>query len=950
MNSVRKEATSATLSAATKIVLGKKGGFPFSNTGSTYRALLRFHQLNAISPEMEVQFLVGHLNGWAEEVQEILAAMATMAALPASSPEDALEALYVLACRWGASNYLAKKIAYIVAREGNNIDLSEPLSRLADKLDQRSYSTPFFTSMEDMDPEFEYFRSISNRIRVLSKYVTDDFRQYLPLNNVAPVPVSLSDVGAFLRKAHSMSLVDEVVALVQLIALSDEWPGLMQIIENVASPHILNSVKDFLQVDFEAKLLYSDAEPNGADMTFYRRSIAFIEFPEPLRYRLFIDKIVAKRLLTRHLPNDINIGNYPRPTVRDLTRHPIGFRDPADYLKPQHAGILLRTVWFLIYIEQNRSAHALDHTSIRQIFNNTTALDLLLSEQEIENIYATADEQSKPLITVLALALYKSRANDDDIDFKFRLSLSTTIIEKFDGKVTLFIEWLLPNSPAVATFLLSVLDIATLQKLYWIISSPLEADQVRQDILRAVGKARGILAYLVEADAIQAQRQVSKLQRYFDDSRMYVDGYAMKQWLMENPTSYTQQYLRLIEHTSEITVGSKINVVRSAAVSSLDAIALSAFDYILIEVAKGAFTQFCENTTFGIESYLGRRIRHNTLTGMMRSGVETLIEKPNYQILSYDDDFIQAHSRWVAEYRALIEHLRKDILQFRSAQKPRGIFTSELNSDDESTKLNIAVLRKTAFSAKNGEVFNEILIRFCWQEIAPQLEAAAKFVSVDILNMAVEKLNANLGDFDDDLQLKLRAELQNEIHARFVRLGSWFRQPESGFVSASSRELADLIFVEATGGPVPTDEEISWSGNGFETALDGLSVHRMYDCLSVLIRNAHRYGREGSSTEVYVSLHATQQLNIARIEVRVSSKLQEGPERAVNIRKLEECFAEDDLSAAMVKEGYSGIKKLRYITLNLEGTSTVSHEIIDEMCTVSFILTVELADQSKSEQ
>jgi hypothetical protein len=950
MNSIRKEASTQNLASATKILLGKRGGFPFGNTGSTYRSLLRPHQLNAISAEAEVLFLAGHLNGWADEVREILGAMGTMAELPVSAPKDALEALHVIVDKWGASNYVAKKIAYVVARSGKNGDYAEPLSKLAKLLDQRKYSAPFFMSMEDMDHEFQYFPSMSNRIKVLSKYISGDFRQFLPLHNIVPVPVSHEDLATYLRKSHSMSLVDEVVGLTLIYNLQDQWPALVDLLEANLNNTIRESLQSFRGVKFDPRDLYSDVEADEADITYYRRSGAFAEFKEPARYRLFVDKIVSTRLLGGHMSPDITLKDYPVPSVRDLTRALIGFRGPTDYKDPQKSGVFLRTIWFLLYLEHHRTTNKINHADLRHIFDGTMALDLLLTEDEIERLYATADTESKPLITVLALALYKSRSNDDDVDFKFRFSLSSTISEKFNGSILKFIEWLLPTSPEVANFLLSVLDRPTLQKMYWLISSPREADQVRQDILRAVGKARGILAYFVEADAIEAQRQVSKLQAYFDDSRMYVDGYAMKRWLMENPSSYTQQYLRLIEHTSEAAGGIKINIVRTSPNGVIDPGALTAFDYILIEVAKSAFTQFCENTNFGIESYLGRRIRHNTLTGMMRGGVETLIEKPYYHVLTFDDAFMQAHARWVTDYRSLIEHMRKDILQFRSPNKPKGIFVSELNTEEETTKTNISVLRGTSFAAKSSDVFNELLIRFCWQEIDPQLNAAAKFVTVDMLNQATAKLNEHFGNFDQDLQRQLRAELQNEVHARFSRLGSWFRQPDSGFVSASIKDLGNLISMEANDGAVLPDRQLAWEGNGVDTLLDGLSVHRMYDCLSVLIRNAHKYGKDGHPIEVKVLFLPSAQANLAFLHVTVSSELNDDQEGEEHIRRLQGCFIEDDLSAAMVKEGYSGIKKLRYITYNSEGASTVRYEIENQTCRVAFALTVEVAELAVSEK
>lgn len=946
MKAIRREAVGADLTTATRIILGQNGGFPFSNVGSNYRSLLRLHDLNAIGTEHEVSFLIGHLNGWADEVRKILGAFEMMATLPLAQPVDALEALLVIAENWGASNYLAKKVAYIASKAGKNPELIGPLSKISEKLEQRKYPTPFFSAMEDMDPDFEYFTRISNRVQLVSKYVTDeDIRKLLPLHNIIPVPLSTKDLAFYLRKAHSMSLVDEVVAVVQLFILEEQWPSIVKQVEDSIDPEILAAIRNFLEVPFDTARIYDDVDAQSADFIYYRRSSAFVEFAEPCRYRLFVDRIICPRIL----PNlTIENEGKPRqePTVRDLTKALNGFRRPNDYENVQNSGIFLRTVWFLIYINKNRTLSDFSHNDVRDILNKTMNLNILLTGNEIERLYATANDDSKPLITVLALALYKSKSNDDDIDFKFRLSLSNTILEKFNGDIVSYIEWLLPASPEVANFLLNVLDGPTLQKMYWLVKNPREADQIRQDILRAVGKARGRLEYFVEADAIEAKTQVSKIQMYFDDSRMYVDGYAMKQWLIDNPSSYQQQYLRLLEHHAESPTVLKLAISRSGNEIKAETWALSAYDYMLIEVAKAAFTQFCVNTNFGIESYLGRRIRHNTLTGMMRGGVETLIEKPHYHVLTYDSAFMNAHSQWVEDYRSIIEHLRKDVLQFKSNQKPRGVFQSEINVEGEPTKTNIALLRGMAASANSIELFNEMLIRFCWQEIDPQLNAAAKFVTVDILNNTTGRLNQHFTGFNTDLQKQFLSELQNEVHDRFTRLGSWFRQPDSGFVSASVKDLGDLIFMEATNGAVPTQQQVHWSGDGYEIAMDGLSVHRMYDCLSVLLRNAFKYGEDNYPINVDVQVQKSQKANIARMAVQVASWFKKDEEKGEHVKRLLKCFEENDIGTAMMKEGYSGIKKLRYIVASCEGISNVTYSISEDICKISFFLTVELAETS----
>ncbi|TCQ16933.1 hypothetical protein [Rhizobium sp. PP-CC-3G-465] len=947
MNLLRRAATGKDLSVATEMLIGHQGAFPFKGKSETYRSLLQIHSLEEIPVENEVAFVIGHLNGWASEVKEIVGAIRLLSAITDAAGDDALTALEVIAERWGASNFLAKKIAYIAARDADDANISPHLNRIADKLNQQKYSIPFFSALEAIDLDFPLFNGMAGRVQLIKKHIRDDFRQLLPLSNIVAVPISTNDVGSFLRKSYSMSMVDEVVSIMIIMNLSEQWPSVIGSIQQTASKEIIEIFKRFEETEFNSTTLYVDAKPDEADLVFYRRSIAFLEFPGPASYRSFIDRVLGPRFLMRTEAIEPYTADINIPTRKDLSKALLGFKKPTDYNNIQTGGKFLRTVYFLVALKKSREMRALDQHDIRFIFEHTTGLDVLMSEMELERLYATADEGSRPLITVLALALHKSRSNSDDVDFKFRLNLSRTINEKYNKSIQSFFEWLLPNSPEVANFLLAILDRSTLQKMYWLVSSPDQADIIRQDILRKVGKNRGRIEYFIEADSIEARRQVSKLQQYFDDSRMYVDGFAMKRWLTENPTAYTQQYLRIIESGGDALTAVRVTNPNSGHVAEI--LVLASFDYVLFEIVKSAFHQFCTNTNFGIESYLGRRIRHNTLTGMMRGGVESIISKSQFQLLAYDKEFMASYRQWQSSYRDLIEDMRRDILQFRVQNKPKGIFKSDLNFDDDQTRNNLVALRKMIQNTKSIDLFDDLLMRFCWVEIDPQLKSAAKYIGVELLNKAIASMDHWLGQYDNLTQRELRHELRNAVYERFTRLASWFRQPESGFVSANTEQLCNLILFEASDKPLTEDPLIVYEGEYSKTMMEGLSVHRMYDCLSVLIRNALKYGAENVPVRVAVEGIVRQGSNLARFNVSVKSTLADTDERNAHVLRLEKSFKDDDLGASMVREGYTGIKKVRYITQTSESRSTVDYHIDGSECRISYVLTVEISQSTEAD-
>ncbi|MEP9371299.1 hypothetical protein [Mesorhizobium sp. KR1-2] len=285
INLIRAQASTGDLALAIEILLGKRGSMPFSNLNGKYRNLLARHGLDPISPPREVQFAIGRINGWPANAIEVIGSIMSLAPLPQADVNDALNALQVFADRWGASNYLARKLAYVISREDEQIESHPAFEAISQIVEHQKFSLPYFTALESIDPRFPYFTGMNTRLLLLKKYVADDddFRQWLPLHNIAPCPMSENDIGAFIRKAHSMSFVDEVIALLQVYYLRDHWEVLGDAIQRALRPEILAAFSKIESLEFDCRLLFARAEPDSSDFTYYRNALAFLEFVEPTR-------------------------------------------------------------------------------------------------------------------------------------------------------------------------------------------------------------------------------------------------------------------------------------------------------------------------------------------------------------------------------------------------------------------------------------------------------------------------------------------------------------------------------------------------------------------------------------------------------------------------------------------------------------------------------------------
>uniref|UniRef100_E6VQ23 Uncharacterized protein n=1 Tax=Rhodopseudomonas palustris (strain DX-1) TaxID=652103 RepID=E6VQ23_RHOPX len=604
INSLRKITRPADLALSVSILMGQDGPFADPRFTRNYADLRTPHYIDAAQPRSELAFVIGHVNGWTSQVIAILKEIANLLSLHNNPPHEQLDALCAFVDNFGASCFVLRRLSYLMARHQADPRLLPQSQRIATTLAQADCPGPYFSALELMETDRFYLSRASARIQIYRKFVFSDFRQILPLHELVPSPLSVGDLGAYLRRAHSTSIADEIIALLQIIILKRWFKSQHDDLVELLSPPILEALNQITKLQFDHGTLYQDADPKIHDLVYYQRCAAFLEVPGCALFRRSIDALIAPRLMS-NIPMDVDFTNslFPPASMHDLTKALNGFSAPYDYDDIQSSGTFLRTVALVHFINDRDNLRRFTSKSLRTICENTVCLDTLLTEREIETLYTISDETSRPLISVLALALYKSKVRNDDVDFKFRFSLCQTVIAQFHGRLERFIEWLIPNTPNIAEYILSILDRPTLQKLYWIIGSADEADRIRQTLLRTVGRQRHQLAYLIEADRIEAKRKVSKLRQFFDDSRIYVDGLAMKEWLDTNPNAYAQQYIKMIKQDLSTQQHQFPGDTNIATLHETYA-SIARFDYILIEALKTTFEQFCTNRHFGIESYL----------------------------------------------------------------------------------------------------------------------------------------------------------------------------------------------------------------------------------------------------------------------------------------------------------------------------------------------------------
>ncbi len=917
----------------------------------TDRDLPIVHRSTRKSAALEAAYACGFLNAWAADAKRAIKTIALLSQITRVPEKDGLTALLAAVRSWGASSYISRKVTYAKEFFEEDAASKATLGEIDALLEHKKIPNIQFYALEILKDNISLFTVTRRHTNILQKLSGNDFRKALSLNGLVATPINESDCSGYLLRAVETSLIDTVHAVWVIMNLGDRFPNITQTIERYLDSSLLTELRQAFGALAAESTPVLVAPPPSSDesivleedgnqsLQLYRRSASFLEFPSFCRFRNDIDRVVGFRLMAPMLP-DNRAWHAPDFSDKTALQRADSTFDLALHGQPNvKIDTFYRTYLFLRFIQDPYNLALLDNEDIQYIFDNTMGLESLILERELKTMHLNAAEDARALISVLAMALYRAKSSDPDIDFDFRSKLEDYIQSNFGGKIAAFIDHLAPKSPQVANYIVTSLDEATLQKMYSIIGSLAGAEEARREILTTVGIHLNNIDYIVEAEAIETRAKVSKLKEYFDTSRMFVDSIAMKKWLSTNPSAYTQQFKeKLPELTARYSVSK--NIVTSAGNEKrLDFFHITTTEeYLVSEMAKEAFREFCVSNEFGIESYLGRRIRHNTLQGVMTKSTDAVLQRSEHQPIIAGTPFGRALASWESAFKIYIERMRKEFLQFKTESKPNALFNSEMDLTDPVTMRNIQQLVQT-LKVSGLEMLDELIVSFCWRQVAPQLEAASRQIRVKMVQEVVQALDQSLSRFEGPEERKIKAALTDAISSVFAQVASWFQLPQTGFVPASIADICNIIDMD-NGRPALSTVV---TGDYLSTKYYGISVHRLYDCLAVLLQNAFKHGNTKSDVIVHVTATPLEGANLHLLTVGVESSLP--PQSDLCVARVEAAVTSSDTGKEMVTEGYSGIKKVKFITRLNEGSSTVTYQVTNQTIRVAFSLKAEVVDQ-----
>ena len=329
-------------------------------------------------------------------------------------------------------------------------------------------------------------------------------------------------------------------------------------------------------------------------------------------------------------------------------------------------------------------------------------------------------------------------------------------------------------------------------------------------------------------------------------------------------------------------------------------------------VLQAAFQEFCSNKRYGVDSYLGRRIRHGTLKGVMLNQLQAIFQNQKYTPILEIRTANVLINDWLAAYEHSIELWGKEAFQIRSKQKPKGAILVDVTSPEklETTRTALRDIRNIFTETHSLAMVNLAIIEWCWRLIEKDLSIIRMSIDFGRTHWGVLS-RIDLRDACPDEQKALATELCREVNSltdeKFRQLARWFTKPTNLAPSTSLSLLLDAVMHEVKEHFRNYQPKIERSGLS-DIELVGMYYHHIYDFLYVVIYNAAKHGARTGVLRQNITLSDGAE-NTRRLEIVISSEIARGDSIDAVRANIDGAVA-GSIEDAMVVEGRSGVKKL----------------------------------------
>lgn len=702
------------------------------------------------------------------------------------------------------------------------------------------------------------------------------------------------------------------------------------------------------QCTFSPGVIGAAAE-ESTDAEMYKIASVVPEIRALHRYRAALDsQLVVREPINMSTKSNEQLYFSPGLTIRDLIEQGQSPLNQIDQYCNDEASEILRSFAVLFCLNSGRDFSQLDADEIRSLLGQTTGFSYTLTIDEVLQLRDRGDQTDSPIISFLALIMLNERDPNDDREFELRMTFQKLLIDEYDENILTFLDWIHERTPGLCGPIVSLCDIAFLERLYLIYSSYENVLDQREQLCRWASEALNNPDYLALAEQLRVDAKVREIRGELDDTRIYVEEMRYKQWIVDNITPLLRRYQRHIEI---------LGPSNTDAIFSPDRHSESAFtkkagiesDVHLYYAVDMAFKEFCHNKTFGIDSYLSRRIRHGSLVGQLQAPIRSLINDflaLNESTLTTDQ--IEKLEGIYKKYSMVVRELKDEQLQFRSKRKPDGLLSSDaFGSQLRVNAFNVlrAQLSNLFKDGLSASMLVEAFPSLCWGLLEMDLSKVRDEIVASFQSRARPILRQIKSvSSSDPIWISLQYEIDQKAHESFKEILRWFYRPERSSMSVSITELAEVVKNEVNSYRPESTIDFKIIGES-EGTVSGITYHTVYDIFYVLFDNAALYAKPSVPMNIRAKYVTDKEGNSA-ISISVESTIRDNDDQDTVRSSINSSLADDVQPHAMVREGKSGLGKARWVIENYPKPGQFCWNITDNLFVFEFSLPVVLVKKA----
>jgi hypothetical protein len=321
------------------------------------------------------------------------------------------------------------------------------------------------------------------------------------------------------------------------------------------------------------------------------------------------------------------------------------------------------------------------------------------------------------------------------------------------------------NSAEILFFLRNVCT-QEIMELSSAFNSPADLDRERLQICIALSELDADASSSYDDEIIELTRRLSIEDgvQQVESTRVYVDLLGLQRWCHQNLNDLFLRYLDYagteLQASAEDFERTLISIFKKSGlevelVSFLDSYDISG-DSLLGELIKECASHFLTLPRFGLDAFLGSRVRHGSLENAFRSPLEKrkLITKIDSTTNQYESNVYwlnsiectsteqsnslnKALNRFSRSIDTLLDSAISRYVHVKSAENPDGLITlwpSNKNARKQLLKLWLV----SAKANLSKEITIEQFVEYCatsffWPELKNSLNEAAEFVTITLV-------------------------------------------------------------------------------------------------------------------------------------------------------------------------------------------------------------------------